>query len=176
MPIIVKYNNDIGFRRQTAFRRVYRGKSFRARAIFELGIMTLCVIATVLLLSTGWGRQMPVFALYGAAMVGIYLLARFLRTLFNVSKIQDGEAGRAQRQFYFDEAGFSFGPVDRDGTMLETRWQDIDKAYMSGGVIYFLCMNRRHWAAVDRRLVVEGSWAELMALINEKLPKGKRAY
>jgi hypothetical protein len=173
MPIIVKYNDDINFRRKVAFRRVYRGRNFGVRAGSELAVMLLCVIATILLIATPVGREMPVLALYISAMIGLYLLVRFIRTILMVSRIKPGDEERAGREFCFDENGFSFGPLDSDGTLIETRWMDVDRVYIDKGVMYILCMSRRHWAAVDRRLMVEGSWGELLALMSEKLPKNK---
>lgn len=173
MPVIIKYNDDLQFRRRAAFYRAYRGRNFMVRAGIELGIMALCVLAVIVMIATPAGRELPVLALYISAMIGLYLLARFIRTILEIRRVKPGDGSRADREFCFDENGFSFGPLDRDGTIIETRWLDVDKVYVAGDVMYILCMSRRHWAAVDRRLIVDGSWDGLLALAREKLPKGK---
>lgn len=170
MPIIVKYNNDLKFRKNVAFRRIYRGT---VSAALELGVTAACVIALILLLGTKAGRQMPVFMLYIAGMMGIYLGVKFIRTLLMVHRVQPGTAQMGMREFYFDEMGYTFGPMDMEGTIIETKWAEVDKAYITGDVIYISAMHRRHWAAVDKRLLVEGSWDELVKLIRKSLPKNK---
>ena len=139
----------------------------------ELGIAAVCVIATAVMLMTPAGRELPVYALYITAVLGIYLAARFLGALLRTSRIVPGEASRGQRQFFIDRVGFSFGPMDVDGSMIETKWREVDRAYIDGDVLYLLCMNRRHWAAMDKKLVQEGSWEELLAILRENVPARK---
>lgn len=173
MPIIVKYNNDLNFRRSVAFRRVYRGKNLKVRAGIELGIMALCVIMLVFLLATPAGREMPVFMLYLASMVGIFLVVKFIRTILMVKRVKPGTPDKAMREFYFDETGYTFGPMDADGTIIETKWPEVDKVYITDGVIFISAMHKRHWAAIDRNLLVEGKWEDLVALIKKSLPRNK---
>ena len=169
MNVIIKYNDNIDFRRRAAFRRIYRGQRYKLRVSLEFVIMLICIIAISLMLTTAWGREMPVFVLYFAAVVAAYLVARFIRIFMTLRRVKPGDSARSAREFIFDETGFRFGPLDRDGTMIETKWRDIDRAYVEGHVIYLMCMARRHWAAIDGRLIVEGSWNDLLSLLRANL-------
>ena len=171
IPIVVKYNNDLEFRKQVAFCRAYRTINYKPRFFIELILTVLMVAAAVLLLTTDKGRQLPAFFLYGTLLIGIYLLVKLLRIWSNVSKIQDDDMKRGEREFAFDERGFVFGPVGAEGKMLDTTWNDIDKVLIGDGIIYISAMQRRHFAAVDSNKLVRGSWDDLIGIIDDHMEK-----
>lgn len=170
MEIRVKYNDDLAFRRETAFRRMYLAKNFKRRLGIELGLMAAAILGAAAVVLFARDVKYSSYVFYALAILAVILLARFLRALVVRRRIKPGDASRANREFVFGEDGFQFGPMNEAGEMLETRWRDVDKVYLTENVAYLLCMGRRHWAAVDRRLLVEGSWEDLLKLLRDSLP------
>lgn len=169
MEIRVKYNNDLAFRRKVAFRRMYPSANFARRMKIEMGILAFCVVAAAAVYLFGGDVRYSSYAFYVLAIVAVILLARLLRAAVIRARIKPGDASRAEREFVFGEKGFTFGPMNEAGDLLETRWQDVDHAYLTKDVLYLMCMNRRHWAAVDKNLLAEGSWEELLSLVRANL-------
>lgn len=174
MPIIVKYNNDFQFRRQVAFNRMYHSANVKRRVAIELALMAAFAAAAVIVWVSEATFSYSTYVFYALALVAVVLLARFVRALMVRRRIKpNDDPGRAAREFIFEEDGFSFGPTNEAGDMLKTRWGDIDRIYVTERVIYFMCMSRKHWAAVDRKLLVSGEWDELIKLVSGKVPKFK---
>ncbi len=171
MAVAVKYNHDRSFRRRVAFYRMYRAKDFKKRFQIEMIALAIFALASVLLWFLGGDTPYLIYVFYFAVVLTLYLLVRLLRAGMVALRVKEGDESLRDRTFVFDERGFSFGPVDAAGKLIETRWRDIDRAYILKDAVYFLAMGRRHWAAVDKRLVTEGTWDELLILIRKNLPK-----
>jgi hypothetical protein len=171
VSVTVKYNHDLGFRRRVAFYRMYRAKDFQKRFKIEMIALAVTVLASVLLWFLGGDAPYVLYVFYFTVVMALSLLVRVLRALMVAWRVKDGDGPRMERAFAFDARGFSFGPLDEAGKTIETRWRDVDRVYLTKGAVYILAMGRRHWAAVDRRLMAEGTWDELLALIRENLPK-----
>lgn len=165
MPVIIKYNTDIAFRREVSLRRSFKSRNFKLRLGVEFALMVISVIAMVLLLGTEIGRSMPVVLFYLDLIIGIFTTVHIIKALIKALRIKPGDEMNTDREFYFDEIGFSFGPLDSDGTMIGTKWSEFDAVYLTENVMYILCMHKRHWAAVDSALMVDGSWEELVELV-----------
>jgi hypothetical protein len=171
MQIAIKYNRDLAFRRRVAFYRTYRAKDFQKRFAIEMIALAVSALATLAMWLSGSGAHSLVYVFFFTAVSTVYFLVRVLRAGMIALRVKAGDGTREERTFYFDERGFSFGPVDAAGKMIETNWRDVDRVYLTSGTIYVLAMGRRHWAAVDRRLIVEGTWEELISLVRGNLPK-----
>ena len=172
-PIIIKYNNDLNFRRMVAFNRVYHAKNLKAKLAVELAILAASVIAVMALWFSKSTMANSTYIMYAFMILGAIFLARFLRALLNRSRIKPADAKRAEREYIFRGDGFMFGPVNDSGELLTTRWGDIDRVYVTDRVLYFLCMSRKHWAAVDRKLIENGDWNELIDLVMANVPRFK---
>ena len=106
-------------------------------------------------------------------IVAVVFAARYARAALNRYRIKPADPKRAEREFMFDDAGFMFGPINDEGETVMNHWGDVDRAYITGDVIYFLCMSRKNWAAIDKRLIVSGEWGDLVELVHKKLPRFK---
>ncbi len=171
MSIAIRYNHNLAFRRRVAFYRMYRAKDFQKRFKFEMIALAVSALATLVIWLSRSDAHFLVYVFFFTAVLTVYFLVRLLRALMVSLRVKEGDRPREDRTFVFDARGFSFGPIDAAGKMIETRWRDVDRAYLTKDVVYILAMGRRHWAAVDRQLVVEGTWEELLSLIRENLPK-----
>lgn len=171
MSVAVKYNHDLAFRRRVAFYRMYRAKDFQKRFTIEMIALAVSALASLCIWLSGSDAHFLIYVFFFAAVSTVYFLVRLLRAGMIALRIKEGDSSLSARTFVFDGRGFSFGPLDASGKVIETRWRDVDRAYLTGDVVYLLAMGRRHWAAVDRRLVVEGTWEELLSLIRENLSK-----
>jgi len=172
-PIIIKYNNDLAFRKMVAFNRVYHSKNLKLRLTIELAVLAVCIIAVLTLWFSKTTMANSTYIMYAFMIVAAVLLARFLRALLNRSRIKPADGKRAEREYVFQHDGFMFGPVNESGELISTRWGDIDRVYVTGSVIYFLCMSRKHWAAVDKKLMVNGEWNELIEHVMANVPRFK---
>lgn len=171
--VVIKYNNDLNFRRQVAFNRMYHSANLKKRVGTELIIMAACAVTALIIWLSGTTLRYSTYIFYFFVLVAVVLLARFLRALLIRRRIKPGDPSRAQREFSFAEDGFTFGPMNDSGELLKTRWGDFDGVYISDRIIYMLCMSRKHWAALDRRLLVKGEWDALIELFRAKLPRHK---
>lgn len=171
--VVIKYNNDLGFRRQVAFNRMYHSANVKKRVTVELAVMAVCAAIAAAIWFSGTTLRYSTYIFYFFVLVAVVLLARFLRALLIRKRIRPGDPSRAQREFTFAEDGFTFGPMNDSGELLKTRWGDFDRVYISDRVIYMLCMSRKHWAALDRRLLVAGDWDALVELFKARLPRHK---
>ena len=174
MPIVIKFNNDLEFRKKVAFNRIYHSGNVKHRVAIELAIMAVSAIAAALVWFLGGGMANSTYIFYAFLIVTVIFLARFLRAVLVRSRIKpNNDPTRAQREFVFDENGFMFGPMNESGELISTRWGDMDRVYITGDVLYILCMSRKNWAAMDKRLIVSGEWEDLIKLVTDKLPKYK---
>ena len=173
MEIRVQYNNDLAFRKWVAFQRIYRSKNVKKRVAVEMGIAAAAALGAILLWISGTSAKNSIYFFYALVILSVVLLARFLRALVIRLRIRKSTPGREAREFVFGSEGFTFGPLNEEGEVLTTRWGDIDRVYITGRVIFLLCMSRKHWAAVDRTKLVEGDWNDLIKLLKEKLPAHK---
>ncbi len=173
MPIRVKYNSDLKFRRRAAFRNFYRAPSSRLRMLAELGIGAACAIVCAILWHLRPEANWINILFYVCAILAIYLLGRGLRVLFSMKRIKPLSAFDQAREYHFFDNGFRFGPTDPTGTMLETRWREVDHAYQMGDVVYLLCKSKTHWAPVDLGQIIEGDRDQLLELLQYNIP-GKR--
>lgn len=171
--VVIKYNNDFEFRRQVAFNRMYHSANLKKRVTIELVIMAVCAAIAAIIWFSGSTISYSTYIFYFFVLMAVVLLARFLRALLIRRRIRPGDPSRAQREFVFADDGFTFGPMNDSGELLKTRWGDFDRVYISDKVIYMLCMSRKHWAALDRRLLVAGEWDALIELFRAKLPRHK---
>lgn len=172
-PIVIKYNNDLAFRRMVAFNRVYHSKNLKLRVGVELAILAACVVAALSFWFSKTSMANSTYIMYAFIILAAIFLARILRALLNRSRIKPADAKRADREYIFRDDGFMFGPVNESGELLTTRWGDVDRVYVTDDVLYFLCMSRKHWAAVDRKLMVNGGWDELIAHVMAHVPRFK---
>ena len=172
-PVIIKYNNDLAFRRMVAFNRVYHAKNLKARVAAEAVLLAVSVAVALTFWFSRSTMANSTYIMYAFIIVAAVLIARLLRALLNRSRIKPADPSRAEREYIFREDGFMFGPVNETGELLSTRWGDIDRVYVTDGVLYFLCMSRKHWAAVDRRLMVNGDWNELIEHVMAHVPRFK---
>ena len=173
MPIRVKYNSDLKFRRHAAFRNFYRARDCRIRFAVEAALALASVVVCAVLWSTRSTARIADIAFFVFAILGIYLLGRMLRVVFSMRRIKPLSAFMQAREYHFWDNGFAFGPTDQAGTMLETRWREVDHAYEVGDVIYLLCKNKSNWAPVDLTQVIEGDPDKLHDLLKYNIP-GKR--
>lgn len=171
MAVTIKYNHDLSFRRPIAFWRMYRARDFKKRFTIEMIALAIFALATLAIWYAGSDAEFLIYVFYFTVVLSVYFIVRLLRAAMVALRVKPGSAASSERTFVFDDSGFSFGPMDEAGRRLETRWRDFDRVYFSDDVIYILCMGRRHWAAVDRHLVVEGSWDELVECIRKNVPK-----
>jgi hypothetical protein len=171
MEIRAKYNHDPAFRRRAAFWRMYRARNFKRRFLYEMALFAVSAAVAAVIWFTGGGSERLLYVFYAAGLIAVYLLVRLLRSVVVAWRVRPLDAARAAREFLFHDAGFRFGPVDEAGSMLETRWRDIDRVYFTEEAIYILCMARRHWAVVDKAMILEGTAEELEALIRSSIPK-----
>ena len=173
MAVRVKYNHTMKFRRRAAFYRMYRSRNPRRQFLFEMVAAGVClsVAAVVRFGFADSTAHALIYVFFFAAVFAVYFLVRLLRAAVMVLRIRKVAQEDVGKEYLFDERGFAFGPVNREGAMVETRWRDIDKVYFMGGAIYILLMGRRHWAAVDPSLMIEGAAGEPEALIRASLPK-----
>ena len=172
-PIVVKYNNDLQFRKMVAFNRVYRSANIRRRVAVELTIAALGAIAAAVVWFAAGSVKNSSYVFYGFLILTVIFGARYARAALNRRRIKPSDPKRAEREFMFDDSGFMFGPINDAGESVTNRWGDVDRAYITGDVLYFLCMSRKNWAAVDRKLIVSGEWNELVALVKKSLPRFK---
>jgi len=168
MPIIIRYNNDTAFRRRTAFLRAYRCSNMKLRMKIEVTLGAVFAVAAAVIWFTRHVWQFPFFIFYFILAIAVFLLARLIRAYVVSRKVHTLET---ERDFTFGDDGFTFGPIDSEGTLLETKWRDVDKAYFTDGVIYMMCMVKRHWIALDDKMYIEGTRSDLENLLREKLPK-----
>lgn len=173
MPIVIRYNNDLEFRRQVAFNRMYHSANVKRRVTIELVIMAVSAVIAAALWFSGTSMKYSTYLLYLFLIIAVVFLARYLRAVLVRSRIKPSDPKRAEREFMFDESGFSFGPINDSGELMMTRWGDVDRVYITEGVMYLLCMSRKHWAAIDKRLIVEGDWDSLIALVRKNTPRFK---
>ena len=173
MPIRVKYNSDLKFRRRAAFRNFYRARDSRLRFGVELGLAAVCAVVCFVLWQLKSTSRVADIAFFTFAILGIYLLGRLLRVAFSLRRIKPLSEFLQAREYRFWDNGFAFGPTDQAGSMLETRWREVDHAYEVDGVVYLLCKNKAHWAPVDLSLVIEGDRDALLELLKYNIP-GKR--
>ena len=173
MPIRVKYNPDLKFRRQAAFRNFYRARDSRLRFGLELVLAVVSVVVCLVLWHLRLESRVADVCFFVFAILGIYLIGRLLRVFFSLRRIKPLSALLQAREYNFWDNGFSFGPTDEIGTMLETRWREVDHAYENGQVVYLLCKNKSNWAPVDLTRVVEGDADKLLELLKYNIP-GKR--
>ena len=173
MPIRVRYNSDLKFRRRAAFRNFYRARDSRLRFTVEALLAAVCVVVCAVLWHLKLASRLADICFFIFAILGIYLLGRMLRVVFSMRRIKPLSAFDQAREYHFWDNGFSFGPTDPVGTMLETRWREVDHAYRMGRVVYLLCKNRSNWAPVDLDRVVEGDADKLLELLKLNIP-GKR--
>ena len=171
--VVIKYNNDLEFRRQVAFNRMYHSANVKKRVTIELIIMAVSAVIAAVIWFSGTALRYSIYIFYFFVILAAVLLARFLRVLLIRKRIKPSDPSRARREFTFAEDGFTFGPMNDSGELLKTRWGDFDRVYISDKVIYMLCMSRKHWAALDRRLLVTGEWESLIELFKAKLPRHK---
>lgn len=171
MSVAIKYNHQRAFRRRVAFLRMYRARDMQKRFQFEMGALAVFALATFLIWLSGSDAHFLVYVFFFTAVAAVTFLVRLLRAAMVALRVKEGDAAQEARMFVFDARGFTFGPLDEAGKIIETRWRDVDRVYLAGDVVYILAMGRRHWAAVDRRLLESGTWEELLALIRENLPK-----
>ena len=172
-PIVVKYNNDLKFRKMVAFNRMYRTANIKRRVAIELSIAVLAAIAAAAVWFAGGGVKNSTYIFYGFLIFTVIFAARYFRAVLNRYRIKPADPKRAEREFMFDNEGFMFGPINDEGESVTNRWGDVDRAYITNDVIYFLCMSRKNWAAIDRKLIVSGEWDELIALVRNNLPRFK---
>ena len=172
-PIVVKYNNDLQFRKMVAFNRVYHSANVKTRVAVELAIAAASIIAAVFVWFKGAGVKNSTYIFYAFLIVAVVFLARYARASLNRYRIKPSDPKRAEREFMFDGEGFMFGPINDEGETVMNRWGDVDRVYIAGDVVYFLCMSRKNWAAVDRRLVVSGEWNDIIELTKKNLPRFK---
>ena len=172
-PIVIKYNNDLQFRKQVAFNRMYHSANVKRRVAIELTIAAVFAIAAALVWFMGGSVKNSTYIFYALAIVAIVFAARYLRAVLVRYRIKPADPKRAEREFMFDAEGFMFGPINESGETVMNRWGDVDRAYITEGVLYFLCMSRKNWAAVDKRLIVSGEWDELVELVKKSLPRFK---
>ena len=172
-PIIIKYNNDIAFRKMMAFNRVYHATNLKMRVGIEMALLVICLIAALALWFSKTSMANSTYVMYAFIIVAAVLLGRVLRALLNRSRIKPADEKCADREYIFRDDGFMFGPVNEMGELLTTRWGDIDRVYVSDSIIYFLCMSRKHWAAVDKKLMVDGDWNELIEHVMAHVPRFK---
>ena len=172
-PIVIKYNNDLGFRKMVAFNRVYHSGNLKCRVAVELAILAACVVAALVMWFSKTSMANSTYIMYALMAVAAIFLARFLRALMNRSRIKPTDAKRSEREYVFQNDGFMFGPIDESGELLSTRWGDVDRVYVTENVIYFMCMSRKHWAAVDKKLMVSGEWNELIEHVMAHVPRFK---
>lgn len=172
-PIVVKYNNDLEFRRHVAFNRIYHTGNVKKRVTIELVIGVICLAAALLMWFSATSIKYSTYIMYCFIIAAAVVYARVLRALLARRRIKESDPKRAEREFVFDDDGFLFGPINDEGELLRTRWGDFDRVYVTGDVMYLLCMSRKHWAAIDKKLMVSGEWDELIALIRSKIPKAK---
>ncbi|MBQ4090362.1 MAG: hypothetical protein IJC56_10875 [Clostridia bacterium] len=172
-PIVIKYNNDLNFRKMVAFNRVYHSANVKKRVAVELAIAVICVIAAVTVWFAMSGVKNSTYIFYAFMIVAVVFAARYARAALNRYRIKPADPKRAEREFMFDDAGFMFGPINDEGETVMNHWGDVDRAYITGDVIYFLCMSRKNWAAIDKRLIVSGEWGDLVELVHKKLPRFK---
>ena len=174
MPIRVKYNSDVRFRRRAAFYNFYRARDSRIRFALEIVVAVVAAVAAAIIWRNS--QDIPVlmnYVFYGCALLAIYFGVRVIRLLFVLERVKKLSAFDQAREYHFFENGFRFGPTDQMGTMLENRWREVDHAYQVGDVVYLLCKNRSNWAPVDLTQVIEGDAQELEALLRRNIP-GKR--
>ena len=173
MPIRVRYNSDLKFRRRAAFRNFYRARDSRLRFLLEAVLAAVSVGICLVL----WHLKIPAriadICFFLFAILAIYLIGRMLRVVFSMRRIKPLSAFHQAREYHFWDNGFSFGPTDQAGTMLETRWREVDHAYEVDRVVYLLCTNKSHWAPVDLDQVLEGDPDALLELLRLNIP-GKR--
>ena len=148
--VVIKYNNDLEFRRQVAFNRMYHSANVKKRVTIELIIMAVSAVIAAVIWFSGTALRYSSSIFYFFVILAAVLLIR--------KRIKPSDPSRALREFTFAEDGFTFGPINDSGELLKTRWGDFDRVYISDKVIYMLCMSRKHWAALDRRLLVTGEW------------------
>ena len=172
-PIVVKYNNDLQVRKMVAFNRVYHSANVKRRVAIELAIAALSAAAAVTVWFTGAGVKNSTYIFYGFLIFTVIFAARYARAALNRRRIKPSDPKRAEREFMFDDTGFMFGPINDEGESVTNRWGDVDRAYITKDVVYFLCMSRKNWAAIDRKLIVSGEWDELIALVKNNLPRFK---
>ena len=172
-PIVVKYNNDLEFRRRVAFNRMYHAGNIKRRVAIELLLGLACLAGAIFMWYNGSGAKYYNYAMFCLVLIAAVFYARILRAVLARRRIKPNDPSRADREFVFGEDGFMFGPVNESGEMLKTRWGDFDRVYVTNDIIYLLCMSRKHWAAIDKKLFVSGTWEDLIALIRTKIPKAK---
>lgn len=171
MSITVKYNHDLAFRRRVAFFRMYSARDFKKRFTIEMGALAFFAIASLIIWLSGSDAHFLVYVFFFTVILAVYFFVRLLRAAMVALRVKKGDESLSERMFVFDERGFTFGPLDEAGKMIETRWRDVDRVYLTDGILYILAMGRRHWAAVDKRLIANGTWDELLSLIRKNLPK-----
>lgn len=172
-PIVIKYNNDLAFRKMVAFNRVFHAKNIKRRVSIELAILVVSVAAALVFWFSKTTMANSTYIMYAFIILAAIFLARILRAFMNRSRIKPADEKRADREYVFREDGFMFGPVNEMGEMITTRWGDIDRVYVNDAIIYFLCMSRKHWAAVDKRLLVDDDWNELIEHVMAHVPRFK---
>ena len=173
MPIRVKYNSDLKFRRNAAFRNFYRAKNSYVRFGIEAALSAVSVVVCLVLWRARSTARVADIAFFVFAILGLYLLGRMLRVFFSMRRIKPLSAFLQAREYHFWDNGFAFGPTDQAGSMLETRWREVDHAYEVDNVVYLLCKNKSNWAPVDLAQVVEGDADKLLDLLKYNIP-GKR--
>ena len=173
MPIRVQYNSDLKFRRHAAFCRFYRARDSRVRFGVEIALIALSAVVCAIIWHVRPAARLADYAFYFFAVLGIFLAGRILRVLLVLWRVRPLSEAECRREYHFFENGFRFGPTDAAGTMLETRWREVDRAYQMGNVVYLLCKNKTHWAPVDLARVVEGDADALLQLLQRNLP-GRR--
>ena len=173
MPIRVKYNSDLKFRRQAAFRNFYRAPDSRLRFGIELLLAVVSAVVCLVLWNLKSSARIADIFFFVFAILGIYLFGRILRVFFSMRRIKPLSEFLQAREYHFWDNGFAFGPTDPTGTMLETRWREVDHAYEVGGIVYLLCKNKSNWAPVDLSKVIEGDAEKLLELLKLNIP-GKR--
>lgn len=172
-PIVVKYNNDLKFRKMVAFNRVYHCANVKKRVAVELAIAAASIIAAACVWFAGAGVKNSTYIFYAFVIVAVVFIARYARASLNRYRIKPSDPKRAEREFMFDGEGFMFGPINESGETVMNRWGDVDRVYITPDVVYFLCMSRKNWAAIDKRLVVSGEWDDIIDLAKKNLPRFK---
>lgn len=168
MSIVVKYNNDMRFRRHAAFNRMYRARDFKRRRTIEILLGVAFALIAVGIWKFGGDIPMSTYMFYASAGLALVFLVRLLRAFLVSRRVSPLSS---ERDFHFSEGGFTFGPIDEAGNRLETRWREVDKVYIMRDAIYILCMQRRHWVAIDKQMFTSGTPDELEALIRDRLPQ-----
>lgn len=172
-PIVVKYNNDLEFRKMVAFNRVYRSANVKKRVAIELALAAISAIAAAAVWFAASGVKNSSYIFYGFLIITVVFAARYARAALNRYRIRPADPKRAEREFMFDAEGFMFGPINDEGETVMNRWGDVDRVYITADVVYFLCMSRKNWAAVDKKRMVSGEWDDLIELVRKNLPRFK---